>query len=299
MLILLKKIVKNDEEKSFELLKFLMIDLNLRDQYLPNMQDFQKHMYQLSRLINENCNEIYFHLENNEISTSLYAASWFLSNYNFYFILWIINKDSFFILALFSSQFQMGFVARVFDFLFFEGKTILFKLSMAILTIHKPLLLTCNTFENIVDQLKITIPEMSLIESELIINKSINYEIDNLLTKYEIEFNILNEEFDTLLDSQQQQQQADKIEKKAETDAQLKVTQLEIDNSKLRNQVNELNDKLKLHNLKMENQEDYLLKLYHENKQLKVRMETLEIERDVILKKVNQQQQENIFFHMK
>ncbi len=170
---------------------------------------------------------------------------------------------------------------------------------MAILTIHKPLLLTCNTFENIVDQLKITIPEMSLIESELIINKSINYEIDNLLTKYEIEFNILNEEFDTLLDSQQQQQKADKIEKKAETDAQLKVTQLEIDNSKLRNQVNELNDKLKLYNLKMENQEDYLLKLYHENKQLKVRMETLEIERDVILKKVNQQQQENIFFHMK
>lgn len=75
-----------------------MIDLNLRDQYLPNMQDFQKHMYQLSRLINENCNEIYFHLENNEISTSLYAASWFLSiNKNFYFILWLNNNDSFFI----------------------------------------------------------------------------------------------------------------------------------------------------------------------------------------------------------
>jgi len=200
----------------------------------------------------------------------------------------------------------MGFVARVFDFLFFEGKIILFKLSMAILTIHKPLLVTCNTFEMIVDQLKITIPEMSLIESELIINKSINYDIENLLTKYEIEFNILNEEFDTLsnfvLDSQQQAAAASRLEKKAESEAQLKVSQLEIDNSKLRNQIDELNDKLKLYNLKMENQEDYLLKLYHENKQLKVRMETLEIERDVILKKVNQQQQqqqENIFFKTK
>lgn len=32
----------------------------------------------------------------------------------------------------------------------------------------------------------------------------------------------------------------------------------------------------------MENQEDYILKLYHENRQLKVRIDTLEIERDVI-----------------
>ena len=73
-------LVNNDEEKAFELLKFLMVDLNLRGQYLPNMKDLQKHMYQLSRLINENCNDVYLHLENYEISTSLYAASWFLSN---------------------------------------------------------------------------------------------------------------------------------------------------------------------------------------------------------------------------
>jgi hypothetical protein len=68
-----------------------MIDLNLRDQYLPNMKDFQKHMYQLSRLINENCNELYFHLEKNEISTSLYAASWFLSNISSSFIILLIS----------------------------------------------------------------------------------------------------------------------------------------------------------------------------------------------------------------
>ena len=83
--------MNNDEEKAFELIKFLLIDLNLREQYLPNMKDLQKHMYQMSRLINENCSDVYFHLENSEISTSLYAASWFLSNRIIIFIFHRIN----------------------------------------------------------------------------------------------------------------------------------------------------------------------------------------------------------------
>ena len=191
----------------------------------------------------------------------------------------------------------MGFIARVFDFLFFEGKAVLFKLSLAILTIHKPILLSCNSFENIVDQLKVTIPEMSLIESELIINKSINCEISQLLNNYEIEFNILNEEFDILSNIFSNVQET-KIDKRVETDKQqqMKLNQLDLDNSKLQTKVEDLSDKLKISHLKLENQEDYILKLYHENRQLKVRIDTLEIERDVILKKVHQQQ-EKLYFN--
>lgn len=51
-------------------------------------------MYQLSRLLHDYHRELYNHLEENEISPSLYAAPWFLT--------------------LFASQFPLGFVARVF-----------------------------------------------------------------------------------------------------------------------------------------------------------------------------------------
>ena len=34
------------KKKAFKLLKFLLVDLNLREQVLPNMKDLQKHMYQ-------------------------------------------------------------------------------------------------------------------------------------------------------------------------------------------------------------------------------------------------------------
>lgn len=139
---------------------------------------------------------------------------------------------------------------------------------------------------------------MSLIESELIINKSANYEIESMLHTYQIEFNILNEEFDMLSNVILNGQNGHaKIEKqRVDHDKQQRLNQIELENSKLRTNLDELNDKIKICHLKMENQEDYILKLYHENRQLKVRIETLEIERDVILKKVHQQQ-EKLYFN--
>lgn len=133
------------------MLKFLLVDLNIREQYKPNMHALQKYMYQFSRLIYEKTPEIYTHLDLLEISSSLYAASWFLT--------------------FFSSTFQIGFVARVFDFLFHQGLEILFNISLTVLMIHKPILLINNDFESVVEHLKNIIPEMSLIESELIINR--------------------------------------------------------------------------------------------------------------------------------
>lgn len=73
--------VNNDEEKAFDLLKFLLIDLNFREQYKPDMTQLQKHMYQFTRLLLDYCPDIYKHFDNNEISSSLYAAPWFLSKF--------------------------------------------------------------------------------------------------------------------------------------------------------------------------------------------------------------------------
>lgn len=54
----------------------------------------QIQMYQLSRLLHDYHRELYNHLEDHEISPSLYAAPWFLT--------------------LFASQFPLGFVSRIF-----------------------------------------------------------------------------------------------------------------------------------------------------------------------------------------
>lgn len=62
--------------------------------YFSSLCELQIQMYQLSRLLHDYHRELYNHLEENEISPSLYAAPWFLT--------------------LFASQFPLGFVARVF-----------------------------------------------------------------------------------------------------------------------------------------------------------------------------------------
>lgn len=54
----------------------------------------QVQMYQLSRLLHDYHRELYNHLEEHEISPSLYAAPWFLT--------------------LYASQFPLNFVSRVF-----------------------------------------------------------------------------------------------------------------------------------------------------------------------------------------
>lgn len=71
--------VNNDEEKAFRLLEFLLVDLNFREQYKPDMMQLQKHMYQLTRLLNKHLPDLYLHFDANDISPSLYAAPWFLS----------------------------------------------------------------------------------------------------------------------------------------------------------------------------------------------------------------------------
>ena len=256
--------VNNNEEKAFELLKFLLIDLNFREQYKPEMTMLQKHMYQFTRLLHENYNEIYTHFEKNEIGPSLYAAPWFLT--------------------LFSSQFQIGFVARVFDFLFAEGPIILFKISLAILSIHKPILVSCESFESIVNHIKATIPEMSLIESELIINKSFSYSFEKNLNKFEIEYELFNEEvlmirsrYINEIDSP-----AFKVNKQ--------TNELEMENMNLKKQLKKLTNKLQILELQMHNQEDHFYKIQRENNQLKCKVETLEIERNGVLKKVFEQE---------
>uniref|UniRef100_A0A671USP9 TBC1 domain family member 4 n=1 Tax=Sparus aurata TaxID=8175 RepID=A0A671USP9_SPAAU len=82
------------EEQAFDMLKFLMYDLGIRQQYRPDMVSLQIQMYQLSRLLHDYHRELYNHFEEHDICPSLYAAPWFLT--------------------LFASQFPLSFVSRIF-----------------------------------------------------------------------------------------------------------------------------------------------------------------------------------------
>ncbi|PNI81382.1 TBC1D4 isoform 4, partial [Pan troglodytes] len=139
------------EEQAFEMLKFLMYDLGFRKQYRPDMMSLQIQMYQLSRLLHDYHRDLYSHLEENEISPSLYAAPWFLT--------------------LFASQFSLGFVARVFDIIFLQGTEVIFKVALSLLSSQETLIMECESFENIVEFLKNTLPDMNTSEMEKIITQ--------------------------------------------------------------------------------------------------------------------------------
>nr|XP_021403698.1 TBC1 domain family member 4 isoform X3 [Lonchura striata domestica] len=162
------------EEQAFEMLKFLMYDLGFRKQYRPDMMSLQIQMYQLSRLLHDYHRDLYNHLEENEISPSLYAAPWFLT--------------------LFASQFSLGFVARVFDIIFLQGTEVIFKVALSLLSSQETSIMGCESFENIVDFLKTTIPDMTKPQMEKIITQVFEMDISKQLHAYEVEYHVLQDE---------------------------------------------------------------------------------------------------------
>uniref|UniRef100_A0A8D2MP54 TBC1 domain family member 4 n=1 Tax=Zonotrichia albicollis TaxID=44394 RepID=A0A8D2MP54_ZONAL len=162
------------EEQAFEMLKFLMYDLGFRKQYRPDMMSLQIQMYQLSRLLHDYHRDLYNHLEENEISPSLYAAPWFLT--------------------LFASQFSLGFVARVFDIIFLQGTEVIFKVALSLLSSQETSIMGCESFENIVDYLKTTIPDMTKPQMEKIITQVFEMDISKQLHAYEVEYHVLQDE---------------------------------------------------------------------------------------------------------
>ncbi|XP_014681573.1 PREDICTED: TBC1 domain family member 1-like [Priapulus caudatus] len=141
-----------NEEKAFCLLKFLMFRVGFRRQYKPDMSALQIQMYQLSRLLHDQYRDLYEHFEQHEIVPSLYAAPWFLT--------------------VFSSQFPLRFVARVFDLVFLHGIEVIFRVALVLLGTHREQIMQCSKFESVMDFLKTSLPSMGVIPMERIFNQS-------------------------------------------------------------------------------------------------------------------------------
>uniref|UniRef100_A0A1B6KT81 Rab-GAP TBC domain-containing protein n=2 Tax=Graphocephala atropunctata TaxID=36148 RepID=A0A1B6KT81_9HEMI len=165
------------EDQAFFMLRHLMFRRHLRAQYLPDMVALQVALYQLSRLIHDHQPELYTHLDRHEVAPTLFAAPW--------------------LLTVFASQFPLGFVTRVFDLLFLEGKEVLFRVALALLHRHKEGLLACDSFEQIMTYLKTTVPHIDKPIMDKILKEVFLTDISKKLLEYEVEYHVLQEEVNT------------------------------------------------------------------------------------------------------
>lgn len=146
----------------------------MRLKYLPDMKQFQLQLYQLSRLLKDTSPDLYEWLDKNDVSPTLYAAPW--------------------ILTVFSSQFPLGFVARVFDLLFLESSEVIFRIAVTLLVIHKDEIMRRENFEEIMNYLKNVVPLIDAGMLELVIKVAYSMDISQKLTEYQVEYNVLQEE---------------------------------------------------------------------------------------------------------
>ncbi|XP_043852089.1 TBC1 domain family member 4 isoform X3 [Dromiciops gliroides] len=241
------------EEQAFEMLKFLMYDLGFRKQYRPDMMSLQIQMYQLSRLLHDYHRDLYNHLEENEISPSLYAAPWFLT--------------------LFASQFPLGFVARVFDIIFLQGTDVIFKVALSLLSSQEALIMECENFENIVEFLKNTIPDMNTSEMEKIITQVFEMDISKQLHAYEVEYHVLQDELQESTHSCDESEPLEKLEKA---------------NNQLKRQNMDLLEKLQVAHAKIQSLESSLENLLTRETKMKSLIRSLEQEKLTYQKTVEQ-----------
>lgn len=119
------------EAQSFQIFACLMRSYNLRSLFLPSMQGLHARLEILDELVQTNLPEISAHLSLHNVSPVLFASQWFLT--------------------LFSYNFPLCFVFRVWDVALVEGwsETVL-RIALALLHHDQKEILSCDNFEDLV-----------------------------------------------------------------------------------------------------------------------------------------------------
>ncbi|XP_028394922.1 EVI5-like protein isoform X2 [Dendronephthya gigantea] len=194
-------LMKMPEEETFCVFVKLMEDYGMRELYKPNMSELGLCIYQLENLVQELLPELHGHFKAQGFHTAMYASSWFLT--------------------LFSSVFPLNVAFRIMDMFICDGRDILFRLSLAILTLSINELLKCDmeeilqhfqktmpekysdNFDVVVeeaDRIKITLKKMKRIEREYTRTKSKEVEDSEEIRRLKTEKSILRHRLDKLED---------------------------------------------------------------------------------------------------
>lgn len=158
----------NSEDEAFELMRHLLFDFGLRKQYLPSMNALHLQLYQLTRLLRDYEYDLFNHFDHSDISPSLYAAPWFLT--------------------LFASQFPLGFVARLIDFISLIGIEAIFRVSLNLLAFHRNAILQCRNLEATMEFMRTDLVKIDDTNLVKIFDKSMSLDLRNKLIEYEIEY---------------------------------------------------------------------------------------------------------------
>ncbi|XP_054162990.1 TBC1 domain family member 1-like isoform X2 [Oppia nitens] len=163
-----------NEDDSYEMMKYILMNRQLRKQYKPDMDGLQMQFYQLTRLLYDYNRSLYHHFEIHDITPTLYSAPWFLT--------------------LFASQFAISFVTRLFDILFLMGIEAIFRVSLVLLDMYSKEILECDCFESIMEFLKDRLPVMDLMQMQTLFEKVFTLNIKKQLEIYEVEYRVFQEE---------------------------------------------------------------------------------------------------------
>ncbi|CAI5959390.1 unnamed protein product, partial [Closterium sp. NIES-65] len=165
------------EEDAFCCLVFLLYKCGLRGVFLPDMQQLQVRMYQLSQLLIDAHPEVHAYFEELDVKPVMYAADWFLS--------------------LFARTMPHYIVFRVFDIIFADKTTaIVFKLGMVLLQVCERQLQQCPEMEYAMHFLRVELPlqlkEVSEDYLEELVSKALRVHLpfDSLL-RLEAEYELL------------------------------------------------------------------------------------------------------------
>lgn len=249
-----------DEEQAFGLMKHLLFHLGLRRQYKQDMGALQVQLYQLCRLLHSRQRALYTHLEQLDIAPALFAAPWFLT--------------------LFASQFPLGFVARLFDAVFLEGVEAVFKGALSLLSHFEPVLLSCGSFEAVMECFKSGLPALEAGGAmERVLAGLFSLDLGHELAAYQAEYELLHELLGSSTGplSRQPPPQAPPPPDHPDLEAQLR------ENRALRRQNMELAEQLQVSNNHVSRLESSVSSYQGTVQHLEGRIRQLEDERDALL----------------
>ena len=116
-------------------------------------------------------------------------------------------------------------------------------------------ILACESFETIVDFLKVDLPKLAVDDQEAIVEYVLSMEIDDQLLRYEVEYQVFQEE---------------EINPCLIKPLREKTDKLSVDNKKLKNRTNFLKSELKQSQRNEKNLLDKIRKLEAENERLRM-----------------------------
>lgn len=106
-----------DASEAFCMLVKLMDNYSFRDLYLPEMPGLHLMLYQFDRLLEDMLPDLYFHLQQQDIKSSMYATQWFLT--------------------LFGYKFPLDMVLRIYDIVIAEGMESILRFALNLMLQNK------------------------------------------------------------------------------------------------------------------------------------------------------------------